>query len=223
MQSPEYQHVLDRYIARLVSLQRPMEVLELYRREIDRNPDDPGLYERLAAFLDQRNLGDQVEQVYKQAVAHFQNATWNDKLARWYLRMRRGRDFTALSEQIAKIFSGTELERYFRDVVATSSLDPVIYRQVSLYAHQRFPDNLAFVRNLLTAYTLRETADPAAYSALLRAYWYLRRFAAGDDVRIAIARGQAGCATGGNPQSGCEGESGGGAILCRGRGMARTF
>jgi cellulose synthase operon protein C len=108
-----------------------MDALALYRREIDRNPDDASLYERLAAFLEQRHLGDQVEQVYKQAVAHFQDATWNDKLARWYLRMKRGREFTELTAQIAKVFAGTELERYFHDVVAPVSLDPVIYRQVS--------------------------------------------------------------------------------------------
>jgi Flp pilus assembly protein TadD len=170
--SPEYRHVFDRYVARLVSLDRPMDAVALYRREIDRNPDDPGLYESLAAFLDQHNLANQVEDVYKQAIAHFQNPTWNDKLARWYLRMKRGAEFAALTEQVAKIFSGTELERYCRDIVAPKSLDPALFRQVNLYAHRRFPDNLTFVRNLLTAYGRRETADPAAQTALLRTYWY---------------------------------------------------
>ena len=45
---------LDRYIARLVAIRQPALALALYRKEIDRNPNDPGLYERLAAFLAKR-------------------------------------------------------------------------------------------------------------------------------------------------------------------------
>ena len=55
--SPEYSRVLERYLARLVQLKQIPEALAVLRREIDRNPDDPGLYERLAVFLDQNRLG----------------------------------------------------------------------------------------------------------------------------------------------------------------------
>jgi len=43
VRSPAYVRVLDRYVARLVSLKRTRDALALYRREIDRNPNDPGL------------------------------------------------------------------------------------------------------------------------------------------------------------------------------------
>ena len=171
--SPEYAQVLDRYISRLLSVPDITGALEVYRREIDRNPQDPGLYERLAAFLDQNHMGTQVEQVYQRAIQRFPGASWEDKLARWYLRERRTAEFDRLTRQVATIFSGTELERYFRDVVEPAALDARLYLQVNRYAHERFPNDLAFVRNLLGAYLRKGTADGAAYTRLLRAYWFL--------------------------------------------------
>ncbi len=168
----EYTLVFDRYIARMVALDRPTDALMLYRREIVGNPQDQQLYEKLAAFLDQRGLADQIEQVYKDAAAKFPNDGWQQKLARLYLRLRRNQDFAELTRQIVQIFSGTELQKYFRDIVNPSSLDAALSRQVNLYAHQRFPDNLTFVHNLLAVYARHETADPAARAALLRAYWF---------------------------------------------------
>jgi tetratricopeptide (TPR) repeat protein len=155
--SPDYARVLDRYIARLVSLKRRLDALALYRREIDRNPDDPGLYERLAAFLEQNHLGDEVEQVYRRALERFDDRSWYHRLARWYLRRKRRVEFDQLTREVVRIFSGGELEDYFRQVVGRGTLDPLLYRQVNLYAHDRFPHNLTFVRNLLAAYRSRGT------------------------------------------------------------------
>lgn len=170
--SPEYARVLDRYIARLVQLKRPMQVLALLRREIDHNANDPGLYERLATFLDQNHLGEQTAEVYRLAMRQFPGKSWYHKLARWYLRRREMGEFETLSENVIRTFSGSELDDYFRDVVASSSFDAVLYRQLNLYAHQRFPHNLTFVRNLLNAYAARSTYDQAAWEALMRQYWY---------------------------------------------------
>ncbi len=170
--SPEYARVLDRYISRLVSLKRLREALALYRREIDRNPNDPGLYERLAAFLEENKMGADVEQVYRRAMAQFPDRSWSHKLARWYLRQKQTAQFEQLTQEVVKIFSGTELESYLREVTTGQTLAPVLYRQVNLYAHQRFPHDLMFVRNLMTAYAQRGTADAAASEALLRKYWF---------------------------------------------------
>jgi tetratricopeptide (TPR) repeat protein len=170
--SPEYARVLDRYISRLVSLKRLRDALALYRRELDRNPNDPGLYERLAAFLEENKLGDDIEQVYRRAMAQFSDRDWSQKLARWYLRQKRTAQFDQLTQEVAKIFSGLELEAYIREVTSGQALAPGLYRQVNLYAHQRFPHDLAFVRNLLIAYGQGATADPAASEALLRKYWF---------------------------------------------------
>ncbi len=176
--SPEYARILDRYIARLVSLKRVRDALALYRREIDRNPNDPGLYERLAAFLEQNKMGVEVEQTYRRAMAQFSDRSWSHKLARWYLRQKQTAQFDKLTQDVVKIFSGTELESYLRDASTGQTLAPVLYRQVNLYAHQRFPHDLMFVRNLLTAYSQKATADPIASEALLRKYWFYA-----DDLR----------------------------------------
>jgi Tfp pilus assembly protein PilF len=172
VRSPEYARVLDRFIARLVQLGRPLEVLALFRREIDHNPNDPGLYEKLATFLDQNHLGDQTAQVYRLAMQQFPSRSWYHKLARWYLRQREMGAFESLSEQVIRTFSGSDLDNYFADVVSSSAFDAVLYRQLNLYAHQRFPHNLAFVRNLLSSYRSPPTYDLSAWEALIRQHWY---------------------------------------------------
>jgi Flp pilus assembly protein TadD len=173
LRSPDYARVLDRYVARLVSLKRTRDALAIYRREIDRNPSDPGLYDTLAAFLEQNDMGAQIEAVYQRAIAQFQDHTWQHKLARWYLREKRQADVAKLTRDVVKIFSGTELDEYFREIVTPAKpVGPALYLQLNLYAHQRFPHYLAFARNLLTAYSSTPTVDNAAYEAVLRRHWY---------------------------------------------------
>jgi tetratricopeptide (TPR) repeat protein len=170
--SAQYAQVLDRYINRLVTLKRVPDALALYRREIDRNPNDPGLYQRLAEFVNQNKLAAQTEQVYKRAMQQFPDRSWHHKLARWYLRQKQTAAFEALTKTVVSTFSGTELDAYFQQVVANANLDAALYRQVNLYAQARFPHDLVFVKNLARAYTTKGTADGAAHLALLRAHWY---------------------------------------------------
>jgi Tfp pilus assembly protein PilF len=170
--SPDYARVLERYLSRLAATNRPMDAIRLYRREIDRNPNDAGLYERFAAFLDQNHLAGDIEAIYRQAIARFPDRSWYDKLARWYLRSERTADFDKLTHEVTSIFSGSELEAYFGQVVASESLDPALYQQLNLYAHERFPDDLVFVRNLLVCYQRKETYDTTAWTKLMRAYWF---------------------------------------------------
>ena len=171
--SPEYARVLERYISRLVTLKQVPQALAVLRRELDRNPNDPGLYERLASFLQQNQIGADTEQVYKRAIQQFQDRSWYHKLARWYLAQKRKSDFEQLSEQVVRIFDGTDLARYFQSVVASADVQvgPQMYLKLNQYAHERFPHNLTFVENLLSAYSRTETWDPAAYDRLLRQHW----------------------------------------------------
>jgi len=74
--SPEYSRVLDLYLARLVELKQVPQALGVLRREIDHNPDDPGLYEQLAVFLQQNNLTGEQEEVYRRAFARFSDPSW---------------------------------------------------------------------------------------------------------------------------------------------------
>ena len=168
--SPEYSRVLERYLARLVQLKQIPEALAVLRREIDRNPDDPGLYERLAVFLDQNRLGTEQEEIYRRALARFPERSWYDKLARFYLRYEKNADFEKLTQEAVKTFSGTDLEQYFRNVGYGGT--PALYLRLNQYSNHRFPHNPVFVRNLLSAYHNPHTYDDAAWQSLLRQHWF---------------------------------------------------
>jgi len=170
--APEHTRVLDRAIARLVSLKRLPDALALLRRELDRNPNEALLYERLAGFLEQNKLTTEIEDVYKKAIQHFPDASWHHKLARYYLKQKQSAKFEAVAKEVIAAFSGTEIARYFSEAGGQGAMDAVLYRQVNLYAIQRFPHHIAFVKNLLAAYTARGTADGVQYESLLRRYWY---------------------------------------------------
>ena len=167
--SPEYARVLERYLARLAQLKQIPEALVVLRREIDRNPDDPGLYEQLAVFLQQNRLGAEEEDIYQRAMARFPDRSWYQKLARFYLRYQRNQDFERLTQQVVNAFKGSELEEYFR---AAPGGGPALYLRLNQYANARFPHNPMFVRNLLGAYRSPQTANPAAWDALLRQHWF---------------------------------------------------
>jgi tetratricopeptide (TPR) repeat protein len=171
--SQEYARVLDRDISRLVSLQRLPDAFAVYRREIDRNPDDPGLYAAAAQFLEQNDVAAEVEQIYRRAMQQFPDRSWHDRLARWYLRQRQAAAFETLTRDVVRAFDGTELARYFDGVVARGpAVSAELYLQLNLYAHERFPHHLTFVHNLLSAYSTRPTSNAAAYEALLRRHWF---------------------------------------------------
>ena len=107
--SPEYSQVLELYVSRLVALGRPLAVLDLFRREIDHNPNDPGLYERLATFLEQNRMDERIEAVYKKALQQFPDRSWYQKLARWYLRRHERQQFEELSRQVIQNFPARTL------------------------------------------------------------------------------------------------------------------
>jgi hypothetical protein len=167
-----YSAILDRYIGRLTATGQLPRALTVLRGQLDRNPGDPLLYERLATFLQQNNLSAQQEQVFQQAIAKFQQPTYYDKLARVYLRERKREAFATLTRQVTDIFSGTDLDRFFATVTPSQPIGPQLALELNLYAAKRFPHDLVFTQNLLTAYQSPVTRDAAAYEALLRIRWW---------------------------------------------------
>jgi len=170
VRSAEYAQVLDRDLSRLVALQRLPDALTVLRGELDRNPQDPGLYEKLAQFLEQNRLNAHEEEVYQRAIDQFQSTSlgveWYAKLARFYLRQRRSADYLVLSHKVTGIFSGTDLEQVLR---AAPAPDTRLALEVNRYANQRFPHDLSFVRNLLGEYRRSKQEDEV--EKLLWAHW----------------------------------------------------
>ncbi|HEV2988771.1 MAG TPA: hypothetical protein VG759_10035, partial [Candidatus Angelobacter sp.] len=163
--SEQYALVLNRYLSRLAVKKDVPKALAVLREELHRNPNDPGLYEDLAQFLEQNELGTELEAVYRRAIQQFSGKGWYHKLARWYVRSNRDRELNLLLEEVSKSFSGTELEEYFRQVTMPSELTV----KLDLYAHARFPHNLTFVHNLLNHYY--SDHNYTAWQALIRQHW----------------------------------------------------
>jgi predicted Zn-dependent protease len=168
VRSAQYNDVLNRALARLVALDRLPDALKLLRGELDRNPQDPGLYEKLADFLEQNRLNAHQEEVFESAIQQFQDTGWYAKLARFYVRQRRSVEYTALMHKVAGIFSGTDLEQFLADAPAP---DASLALEVDLYAHQRFPHDLRFVERLLARYNASSRYDSDAVKLLWEHWW----------------------------------------------------
>lgn len=180
-EAAQYAGILDRYLGRLVAEKQLPQALTVLRHQLDLNPNDPALYERLAGFLQQNNLSAQQEETYKLALAKFPGTTWYDKLARLYLRQRNRQAYTDITHQVTDIFSGTDLDQWFRHAGSLGEFNTPTQRdagaqlalQLNLYAQQRFPHDLVFTRNLLSAYARNSpTSNSAAYESTLRNHWW---------------------------------------------------
>ena len=145
--------------------------MAVLRREIDRNPDDPGLYQRLAIFLAQNRLGTEEEEVYRRAMQRFPDRSWYHKLARFYLAHKKNAEFETLTEEAVKTFSGTELERYFANVGYGGT--PALYLRLNQYrATSASPTIQSSCAILLGAYHDSHTYDDAAWQSLIRQHWF---------------------------------------------------
>lgn len=171
--SSPYVEVLDRYIARLITLQRTGDALAAYRKELDRNPNDPGLYLRLAEFLQENRRTTDAEQVYQRARRQFNDTSWTDRLARWFLATKQTAKMQALTSEVLVAFSGSALEKYLNQVNASGELGAQYALQIYLAAMQRFPRNVAIIKRVVAAYESKPTANAAQRLKLLRETWTL--------------------------------------------------
>jgi predicted Zn-dependent protease len=167
VRSAQYAQVLDRYLARLVALHRLPDALTVLRGELDRNAKDPGLYQKLADFLEQNSLNSHEEEVYQRAIQQFQDTGWYAKLARFYLRQKRSADYSALMRKVTDVFSGTEVEEYLQQAPAP---DRSLALEVNLYAYQHFPHELVFVDRLTANYAFQQRYGEE--EKLLWAHWW---------------------------------------------------
>ncbi|HEU0007669.1 MAG TPA: hypothetical protein VFS12_16910, partial [Terriglobia bacterium] len=170
LRAVDYSHVLERTVARLTAAKRYLDVVALFRKELERNTDEEALYERFAEYLNQHRFFNEEMETYQQAINRFNKAAWYDKLARWYLRQKRQADFAALSKKFVDVFAGTELEVYFRDVV-TQVRPNAFYEELNLYANRRFPHNPVFARNLADVYLSTSRTYPQ-WEAIAQRYFF---------------------------------------------------
>lgn len=151
-----YRDILEKYVGSLAKGKQTAEILALYSREISKYPNEEWLYEERLEWLRQTNLTQEELQVYREALERFQTDAWRDKLARWFLRENRKTDFAEFSVSITEKLNDETVERHLKEFaksgVSASDYDKEIHLKLYLTAHERFPQNIAFVRGLLEFY-----------------------------------------------------------------------
>jgi tetratricopeptide (TPR) repeat protein len=175
--SPTYSSVLERYIASLAAEDKKTEIVKLFWSEIKKHPKEEGLYERFLQWLGRSGLISEQLSAYQAAIRQFNSNTWYHRLARWYVRQKRGRELLSYSRQLIQTLDEEEVTEYlarFAGHGATPHGDRLDWDErlaFELYslAHKRFPRNLFFVRGMLAHL---EKHNPAAWGKLAAEFYF---------------------------------------------------
>lgn len=170
---PTYSSVLERYISSLGVEEKKTETVALFWSEIKKHPREEGLYERFLRWLGQAQILNEQLKAYNSAIRQFDSNTWYHRLARWYVREKRGRELTRYSRQLVDIFDEDEITEYiyrFAGYGTTAAGDQLDWDErfaydLYSYAHNRFPRNTYFVRGMLTWLSKNNTAQWEKLSA----------------------------------------------------------
>src|SRR5262245_49485011 len=171
-----YAFVLSRYVASLARENRTAEILALYSGEINKYPDEQGLYEQRLRWLGQTNLVEEQLRVYQEAINRFKTNIWTDRLARWYLRRERKSEFEWFSRDLIEKMNDGEIETWFAKFVNSGAganapeFEAKLYLGLYTRAHERFPHNLSFVEGLLNHYAARNRRDD--WRRLMAEYYF---------------------------------------------------
>ena len=195
-----YETVLQRYVASLAKDNRTSDILALYANEIKKYPGEQALYEQMLQWLGQTNMVDEQLRVYQEALRAFPSTTWRDRLARWYVRQQRTKEFETLSRDLIAKVDDAEAESFLREFVdgKVNSFDAQLYLALYSVAHQRFPHNLSFVNGLLRFYSAHKQWQE--WRTLIAEYYFesresrdqfLNHLASHGELRTYLARARA--------------------------------
>jgi predicted Zn-dependent protease len=214
-----YGEVLARYVASLAAENRTSDILAVYSGEIKKHPRESRLYEEMLEWLGQTNLVGEQLRVYREALRQFSTTSWRDRLARYFLRRERKREFSAFATQLLSKLDEDEvsdfLNKFARDKSDAASEDETsdeadavnnadetnfdALLSLALYsqAHARFPHNMNFVEGLLGIYAARK--QWAQWRKLAAQYYFesktirqqfLANLAEHDELRAQFAAAQ---------------------------------
>ncbi|MEK6407137.1 MAG: tetratricopeptide repeat protein [Acidobacteriota bacterium] len=177
---PAYSSVLERYVSSLAAEDKKTETVALFWGEIKKHPKEEGLYERFLRWLGQAQLINDQLKAYDSAIKQFDSNTWYHRLARWYVRQKRGKDLTRYSRQLISVFDEDEITDYllrFAGYGATAAGDAMNWDErlafdLYSFARTRFPRNVFFVRGMLS---YQEKNDRAQWEKLSTEYYFADR------------------------------------------------
>jgi predicted Zn-dependent protease len=178
--APSYSSVLERYVSSLAADDKKTETVALFWGQIKKHPKEEGLYERFLQWLGQAQLINEQLKAYNAAVSQFDSNTWYHRLARWYVRQKRGRELNTYAKKLIDVFDEDEITDYlirFAGYGSTAKGDDLDWDErfaydIFSYAHNHFPRNLFFVRGMLT-YLARN--DTARWERLSAEYFFADR------------------------------------------------
>src|SRR5262249_36868684 len=178
---PTYSSVLERYVASLgAEDKKKTETVAFFWGQIKKHPSEEGLYERFLAWLGGAQIASEQLNAYNAAIRRFDSNGWYSKLARWYVRQKRGKELSAYSRQLIDIFNEQEITEYLVSLPgygATSASDEVNWDarlgfELYSYAHNRSRRNLVFVRGMLV---YLQDHDRPAWEKLSTEYFFADR------------------------------------------------
>ncbi|HWX42143.1 MAG TPA: hypothetical protein VN345_13425, partial [Blastocatellia bacterium] len=178
--APSYSSVLERYVSSLAAEDKKTETVAFFWAQIRKHPSSEGLYERFLSWLGSAELVNEQLKAYNSAIRRFDSGPWYQRLARWYIRQKRGRELGRYSHQLIDIFNEEEITDYLLGLEASGAKaagDDVDWdQQLSFdlysYARTHFPRNLFFVRGMLKYY---EEHDRARWEKLSAQYYFAAR------------------------------------------------
>jgi tetratricopeptide (TPR) repeat protein len=185
-----YEIVLQRYVASLAKDNRTSDILAVYASEIKKYPGEQALYEQMLQWLGQTNMVDEQLRVYQDALRAFPSTKWNDRLARWYVRQQRTKEFEALSRDVIAKVNDAEAATYLAVFIdgKVASFDAQLYFALYSVAHQRFPHNLVFVSGLLKFYS--EHKQWQEWRTLIAEYYFESRDSRDQFLNHLASRGE---------------------------------
>jgi len=155
-----YADILEKIVSLYSKDKKTGEILALYSNEIQKYPNEEWLYEQRLAWLEQTSLTEEKLQFYKLALEKFQTRSWQDKLARFFVREKRNDDFAAFSEDLIGKLNDEEIQNYLSQFAEPkqfqNELEKQIYFKLYASAHEKFPHNIFFVSGLLEFYKNNE-------------------------------------------------------------------
>lgn len=150
-----YEEVFDRYVSSLARASENSLIFTLYTNEIAKYPTEERLYEKFSAWLEKTDLAEEKLKIYKSALARFPSVNWRDKAARFFIREKRQEDLVNFSRDLLEKTDDEEFAKYLSQI-AENNISGFFEKEVvfALYqsAHEKFPNNMDFVRGLLRYY-----------------------------------------------------------------------
>ncbi len=169
-----YQNVLAKLVSSLAAEKKTGVILDVYAAEIAKYPNEQWLYEERLKWLEQTNLVAEQMQTYRDALDRFQTNDWRDKLARFFIRQNRDKEFAEYSGDLIGKLGDAESQKYLSEFVdrkiSADQFNRRIYFSLYQSAHRRFPHNAAFVSGLLRYYKLQK--DDGEWQKLAAEYYF---------------------------------------------------